>query len=84
MRKFKKGDSVEYIGETYYGLVYGMKGIVLGYPKKNTTNESISFNRKNRDVAVSFPSTIKATGDCDGMGEGLFVGEIYLKKIKEA
>jgi hypothetical protein len=84
VRKFKNGDSVEYTGETYYGLVYGMKGVVLGYPKKSTTNESISFNRKNRDVAVSFPSTVHATIDCDGMGEGLYVGELYLKKVKEA
>mgnify|MGYP007069474729 FL=1 len=84
MRKFKKGDSVEYIGDTYYGLVYGMKGVVLGYPKKSTTNESISFNRKNRDVAVSFPNSVKVTCDCDGMGEGIYVGELYLKKVKEA
>lgn len=84
MRKFKRGDPVEYIGETYYGLVYGMKGIVLGYPKKNTTNTNISFNRKNRDVAVSFPSTVRITCNCDGMGEGCYVGELYLKKVKEA
>ena len=86
MRKFKKGDLVEYIGDTAYGLVYGMKGDVLGYPKKEVNNPNVSFIRGNRSVVVAFPDTVRSTWECDGLaphGNGLYVGELHLKKVKE-
>lgn len=86
MRKFKKGDLVEYIGETQYGLVYGMRGTILGYPKKGQTTTNVSFVRGNMDVVVAFPNTVRNTWDCNGLapnGDGLYIGEHYLKKVKE-
>ena len=86
MRKFKKGGIVEYTGETEYGLVYGMKGDVLGYPKKGEANPSVSFVRGNMDVVVAFPDTVRNTWDCNGIapdGNGLYIRECYLKKVKE-
>ena len=86
MRKFKKGDLVEYIGDTEYGLVYGMRGTVLGYPKKNVANPEVSFIRGNMDVVIAFPNTVRNTWDCNGIapnGDGLYIGEHYLKKVKE-
>lgn len=86
MRQFKKGEEVEYIGETSYGLVCGMRGTVLGYPKKNVANPEVSFIRGNMDVVVAFPNTVRNTWNCDGIapeGNGLYIGERYLKKVKE-
>jgi hypothetical protein len=84
VRKFKKGDPVEYTGETYCGISHGVRGTILGYPTKETTNENVSFNRKNRDVAVAFSKYSSAQHNCDGLGEGLYIGELYLKSIKES
>ena len=86
MRKFKKGDLVEYIGDPAYGLVYGMRGDVLGYPKKEVNNPNVSFIRGNRSVVVAFPDTVRSTWDCNGIapdGNGLYIGELHLKKVKE-
>lgn len=87
MRQFKKGDEVEYIGETSYGLVYGMHGTVLGYPKKGKVSSAcVSFVKGNMHVVVAFPNTVRNTWDCDGIapeGNGLYIGERYLKKVKE-
>ena len=85
MRKFKTGDPVEYTGETEYGLVYGMHGTVLGYPKKGQANIGVSFVRGNMDVVVAFPPTVRNTWDCNGIasrGDGLYIRECYLKKVK--
>lgn len=86
MRKFRKGDKVEYIGDTMYGLVYGMHGTVLGYPKKGCVSSRVSFVRGNMDVVVAFPDTVRNTWYCDGIaqeGNGLYIGELFLKKVKE-
>lgn len=86
MRKFRKGDKVEYVGETSFGLVYGMRGIVLGYPKKGQANPGVSFVKGNMDVVVAVPDTVRNTWGCDGIApeeNGLYIGEHYLKKVKE-
>lgn len=86
MRKFRKGDKVEFVGDTMYGLVYGMRGTILGYPKKGEVSPSVSFIRGNMDVVVAFPDTVRNTWDCNGIapeGNGLYIGERYLKKVKE-
>jgi hypothetical protein len=63
-----------------------MRGIVLGYPKKGLVAPSVSFIRGNMDVVVTVPDTVRNTWDCDGIapeGNGLYIGERYLKKVKE-
>ena len=86
MRQFKKGEEIEYIGETSYRLAYGTRGTILGYPKKNVANPEVSFIRGNMDVVVAFPDTVRNTWDCNGIapeGNGLYIGERHLKKVKE-
>lgn len=86
MRKFRKGDKVEYIGDTLYGLVYGMRGTILGYPKKELANPGVSFIRGAMDVVVAVPDTVRNTWDCNGVApnrDGLYISERNLKKVKE-